>query len=119
MRLWDLSPSVWRYNGTPIEILHLVPGLLGPKPFRPETPRPGRFGPFSIRDCSAHLSETARPNFIYFILFLFIFYLFFFGGEGGGGGVIVFFSVYVHQNKIPETLFNVIIFFRQGNTETI
>ena len=23
MRLWDLSPSVWRYNGTPMEILHL------------------------------------------------------------------------------------------------
>ena len=23
-----------------------VPGLLGPKPFRPGTPRPGRFGPF-------------------------------------------------------------------------
>ena len=23
MRLWDLSPSAWRYNGTPMEILHL------------------------------------------------------------------------------------------------
>ena len=26
--------------------LGVVPGLLGPKPFRPGTPRPGRFGPF-------------------------------------------------------------------------
>ena len=24
----------------------MVPGLLGPKPFRPGTPRPRRFGPF-------------------------------------------------------------------------
>ena len=24
MRLWDQSPSVWRYNGTPMEILHLL-----------------------------------------------------------------------------------------------
>ena len=27
-------------------MLWVVPGLLGPKPFQPGTPRPGRFGPF-------------------------------------------------------------------------
>ena len=34
----------------------------------------------------------------------------------GGGGNLLFYSVYVHQNKIQETLFNVILIFRQGNT---
>ena len=29
-----------------------------------------------------------------------------------------FCSVYVHLNKIQETLFNVILIFRQGNRET-
>ena len=48
-----------------------VPGLLGPKPFRPGTPRPGRFGPFSIRDCSARFSGTARPIFFYFLFIFF------------------------------------------------
>ena len=76
-----------------------VPGLLGPKPFRPGTPRPGRFGPFFNPgllgplkwDCSAH----------FFLFFLSIFFFFFFGG----GGNLLFYSVYVHQNKIQETLF--------------
>ena len=35
-----------------------------------------------------------------------------------GGGNLLFYSVYVHQNKIQET-FNVILIFRQGNREII
>ena len=34
MRLWDLSPSVWRYNGAPMEILHL--GLMNVDDFQEE-----------------------------------------------------------------------------------
>ena len=41
------------------------------------------------------------------------------GGWGWGGGNLLLNSVYVHQNKIQETLFNVILFFRQGNREII
>ena len=66
---------------------HFGPGLLGPDVS----------AHFSIWDCSAHFSGTARP----------IFFLFFFGG--GGGRNLLFYSVYVHQNKIQETLFNMII----------
>ena len=53
------------------------------------------------------------PFFLFFIYF-------FFGGGGCVGGVnLLFYSVYVHQNKIQETLFNVILIFRQGNREII
>ena len=38
---------------------------------------------------------------------------------GGGGGNLLLYSVYVHQNKIQETSFNVILIFRQGNREII
>ena len=67
---------------------HFGPGLLGPDVS----------AHFSIRDCSAHFSGTARP-------------IFFFGGGGGGGGGgnLLFYSINVHQNKIYETLFNVIL----------
>ena len=78
---------------------HFGPGLLGPDVS----------AHFSIRDCSAHFSGTARSIFLFFIYFL-----------GGVGGVnLLFYSVYVHQNKIQETLFNVILIFRQGNREII
>ena len=83
--------------------------VLGPKPFRPGTPRPDFSAHFSFRDCSAHFSGTARP-FLLFFIYLFL---------GGGGGNLLFYSVYVHQNKIQETLFNVILIFRQGNREII
>ena len=80
---------------------HFGPRLLGPDVS----------AHFSIRDCSAHFSGTARP----------IFFFFFWGGGGwgGGGGNLLFYSVYVHQNKIKETLSNVILIFRQGNREII
>ena len=35
------------------------------------------------------------------------------------GGQFSYFFVYVHQNKIQGTLFNVILIFRQGNREII
>ena len=78
---------------------HFGPGLLGPDVS----------AHFSIRDCSAHFSGTARPMFLFFI--------YHFGGWGGGN--LLFYSVYVHQNKIQETLFNVTFIFRQGNREII
>ena len=61
---------------------HFGPGLLGPDVS----------AHFSIRDCSAHFSRTARPIFFIF----YFFYLFFFGGGGG----LSLYSVYVHQNKV-------------------
>ena len=54
----------------------MVPGLLGPKPFGPGLLGLDILAHFSIQDCSAHFSGTARPIFLYF-----------FGGGGGGGGV--------------------------------
>ena len=36
-----------------------------------------------------------------------------------GVGNLFVYSVYVHQNIIHETLFNVILTFRQGNREVI
>ena len=78
---------------------HFGPGLLGPDVS----------AHFSIRDCSAHFIGTARPIFLFFI------YLFW----GGGGDNLLFYSVYVHQNKIQETLLNVRLIFRQGNREMI
>ena len=85
------------------------------------TPRPKTI---SARDSSARTfrpifqSGTARPTLVGLLgpLF-FIFYLSFLGGWGGGN--LLFYSVYVHQNKIQETLFNVILIFRQGNREII
>ena len=38
---------------------------------------------------------------------------------GVGGGNLLFYSVYGHQKKIQETLFNVILIFRQGNREIV
>ena len=76
---------------------HFGPGLLGPDVS----------AHFSIRDCSARFSGTARPNYIFFC------------EGGGGGGGLLFYSVYVHQNKIQETLFKVMTIFTQGNTEII
>ena len=90
--------TFWRFRDSSAQN-HFGPGLLGPDVS----------AHFSIRDCSAHFSGTARPIF-------FIFYLSFWGG---GGGNVLFYSVYVHQNKIQETLFNVILIFRQGNRERI
>ena len=37
------------------EVDVMVPGLLGPKPFRPGTPRPGRFGQFFNPGLLGHL----------------------------------------------------------------
>ena len=45
----------------------------------------------------------------------FLFYFFCFGG--GGGGNLLLYSVYVHQNKIQETLSDLILIFRQENRE--
>ena len=92
------------------------------------TPRPKTI---SARDSSARTSRpifqsgTARPTlvgplgpFIYlFIYFLFLFIYFFFGG--GGGGNLLFYSVYVNQNKIQDTVLYVILIFRQGNRKII
>ena len=68
----------------------------------------------AIRDCSAHFIGTALPIFFFFIII-------FFGGGGGGmgRGNLLLYSIYVHQNKIQETLFNVILIFIQGNREII
>ena len=80
------------------------------------TPRPKTI---SARDSSARTfrpifqSGTARPTLVG-PLGPFFYYLFL-----GGGGNLLLNSVYVHQNKIQETLFNVILFFRQGNREII
>ena len=56
--------------------------------FGPGLPGPDFSAHFSIRDCSAHFSGTARP--IFFYLFFFIFYFFFLGG---GGEFIVLFCL--------------------------
>ena len=77
------------------------------------TPRPKTISARTFRPIFQ--SGTARPTLVGPLGPIF------FGG-GGGGGVgwdLVFYSVYVHQNNIQETLFNVIIIFRQGNTEII
>ena len=80
------------------------------------TPRPKTI---SARDSSARTfrpifqSGTARPTLVGLLgpfFFYFLFIIFF-----GGGGNLLLYSVYVHQNKIQETLFNVILIFRQGN----
>ena len=88
--LFYLSISIFQYVLTPEGdtdgFRGAVLGLLGPDVS----------AHFSIWDCSAHFSGIARP----------IFY-FFFGG--GGEGNLLFYSVYVHQNKIQETLLNMII----------
>ena len=95
----DLSPHILNGSGTP----------------RPKT--------ISARDSSARMfrsifqSGTARPTLVGPLGPFFI-YFFFWGGEGGGGNVL-FYSVYVHQNKIQQTLFNVILIFRQENREII
>ena len=60
---------------------------------------------FSIRDCSAHFSGTARP-----IFFLFIF---------GGGAISCFILFVCIKNQVQDTLFNVILIFRQGKREII
>ena len=85
------------------------------------TPRPKTI---SARDSSARTFRpifqpgTARPTlvgplgpflFIYFFIFFFIFFLW---GGGGGGGILLFYSVYLNQNKIQETLFNVMLIFQ-------
>ena len=64
-------------------------------------------------------SGAARPTlvgplgpFLYCYFFIFIFFL-------GGGGNLLFYSVYVYQNNIQETLFNMILIFRQGNRKII
>ena len=79
---------------------HFGPGLLGPDVS----------AHFSIRDCSAHFGGTARPIYFYFYFIYLLFYL-------GGGGDLLFYSVYVHQKKIQETLFEVVLIFRLGNRE--
>ena len=61
---------------------HFGPGLLGPDVS----------AHFSIRDCSAHFSGTARPIFFIFLFILFIFF--------GGVCNLLFYSVCVHQNNI-------------------
>ena len=78
---------------------HFGPGLLGP-------------------DVSAHFqSGTARSTLVGplgpFLFIYYYYYFFFLGGD------LLFYSVYVHQNKIQETLFNVILIFRQGNREIL
>ena len=76
-----------------------------------ETPRPKTISARTIRPIFQ--SGTARPTLVGplgpFFLFLF----------RGLGVNLLFYSVYVHQNKIQETLFNVILIFRQGNREMI
>ena len=68
-------------------VIGMVPGLLGPKPFRPGTPRRGRFGPFFDMGLLGPLKWDRSAHF--FIYFL----------GGGGGGNLLFYSVCVHQNK--------------------
>ena len=84
------------------------------------TPRPKTI---SARDSSARTfrsifqSGTDRPTLVGLLGPCFYFLFIFLGG--GVGGNLLFYSVYVHQNKIQETLFNVILIFRQGNREII
>ena len=87
------------------------------------TPRPKTI---SARDSSARTfrpifqSGTARPTLVGLLGPFFLFFHLSFFWEGGGlGGNLLFYSVYVHQNKILETLFNVILTFRQGIREII
>ena len=88
------------------------------------TPRPKTI---SARDSSAWTfrpifqSGTPRPTSVgplgqFYFIHLF---LFFFWGGGRVGGNLLLYSVYVHQNKIQETLFNVILIFRQRNRKII
>ena len=83
------------------------------------TPRPKTI---SARDSSARTfrpifqSGTARPTCVG-PLGLFYFFIFYF--LGGGRGKLSFYSVYVHQNKVQEILFNMIIIFRQENREIV
>ena len=86
-----------------------VPGLLGPKPFRPGTPRPGRFGPFFDQGLLGQLKWDRSAHF-------FIYFLGGGGGGGGGGQVIVSFCLCASKQ---EALFNVTLIFRQGNREII
>ena len=78
----------------------------GPTALLLGTPRPKTI---SARDSSARTfrtifqSGTARPTLVGPLgPFFFLFSVFFLGG---GGGNLLFYSVYVHQNKIQETLF--------------
>ena len=54
--------------------IFLVPGLLSPKPFRPGTPRPRRFGPFFNPGLLGPLKWDRSAHFIY--LFIFAIYCF-------------------------------------------
>ena len=64
----------------------------------------------SARDSSAQTfrpifqSGTARPTLVG-PLCPFFFIIFWGVGGGGGGGQLIFYSVYVHQNKIHKSLF--------------
>ena len=101
------------------QVNRVEPGRVGSGTPRPKT--------ISARDFSARTfrpifqSGTARPTLVgllgpfFYFLFIFFFSFFFLGG----GGNLLFYSVYVHQNKIQETIFNVILIFRQGNREII
>ena len=113
------DPMGWGLRG------HMSPeeAVSALKNFMSGTPRPKTI---SARDSSARTfrpifqSGTARPTLVgplgpFFFYFFFFFFFFF----GGGGGNLLLYSVYVHQNKIQETLFNVILIFRQGNREII
>ena len=58
----------------------MVPGLLGPKPFRPGTPRPGRFGPFFNPGLLGPLKWDRSAQFFFIIFFL----------EGREGVIVLF-----------------------------
>ena len=71
-----------------------VPGLLGPKPFRPGTPRPGRFGPLFHPGLLGPLCWDRSAHFIIIIIF------FLWGGGEGDNSLL--YSVYVHQTRVKK-----------------